>query len=200
MKVSPVLRKVSRVHRLTRASQLRTNFFPVRVSKAPLYVYDVVITPTAGTAPRRMKRRIFTLAEDTPDWAQKGLKGKVAHDHASKLVAAIQLPQPLTIAVPFYDEDEDGPPATGGKTYTLTFSYVQELDTGNLVSYLSRDPQHRNHDILPVVSALNLILSAHAGRSGGAGVEVGRNKFFFPSVTAQRAKLGGGLEAWKVRA
>jgi hypothetical protein len=49
-----------------------------------------------------------------------------------------------------------------------------------------------------MVSALNLVLNAHAARSVGGGVEVGRNKFFFPSLTHLRADLGGGLEAWKV--
>jgi eukaryotic translation initiation factor 2C len=108
-------------------------------------------------------------------------------------------PQPLVIQVPFYDEDEDGPPATGGKTYSVTITYVQDLDMTKLVSYINHDPQYRNEDMLPMISALNLVLNAHAARSGSGGVEVGRNKFFFPSLTDLRRDLGGGLEAWKVR-
>src|SRR6266478_4781747 len=63
--------------------------------------------------------------------------------------------------------------------------------------YLIGHAQYRNYDILPVVSALNLILSAHPNRTGpGGGVMVGRNRFFFPSA-APPVSLGGGLEAWK---
>lgn len=77
--------------------KLRANFFPVKVPKEPLYEYDVTITPAAGTAARRVKRRIFQLAEQTSDWTRGGLKGLVAHDHASKLIAAKELPQPLIV-------------------------------------------------------------------------------------------------------
>jgi len=57
--------------------------------------------------------------------------------------------------------------------------------------------QYRNYDILPVISALNLILAAHPNRTqGGGGVMVGRNRYFFPSA-APIVPLGGGLEAWR---
>lgn len=49
---------------------------------------------------------------------------------------------------------------------------------------------------MPSISALNIILAAYANRSGGGGVMVGRNKFFFRSAQ-QPMSLGGGLEAWK---
>lgn len=49
---------------------------------------------------------------------------------------------------------------------------------------------------MPIISALNLVLSAHPNRSGGPGIMVGRNRFFFPN--AERPfDLGGGLEAFK---
>lgn len=52
--------------------------------------------------------------------------------------------------------------------------------------------------MLPVISALNLILAAHPNRTGpGGGVMVGRNRFFFPSPNAPPMSLGGGLEAWR---
>jgi eukaryotic translation initiation factor 2C len=63
--------------------------------------------------------------------------------------------------------------------------------------YLVGHPQYRNYDILPVISALNLILSAHPNRTqAGGGVMVGRNRFFFPSASPPHG-LGGGLEAWR---
>jgi eukaryotic translation initiation factor 2C len=114
--------------------KLRANFFPVKVPKGSLYEYDVAITPTSGTAIKRVRRRIFQLAEDSRDWTAAGLKGFVAHDHASKLIAAKKLQQPLTIKVPFYDEDESGP-KDGGKEYTLTITFVQTMETESLLKY-----------------------------------------------------------------
>lgn len=119
-----------------REIKLRTNFFPVRVPKGPLHEYDVAITPVAGTATRRVKKRIYQLAEQTTAWKQAGMTGRVAHDGSAKLIAAFLLPQPLTIKVPYYDEDESGPPKTGGKEYTLTINFIQEIDTSNLLRYL----------------------------------------------------------------
>lgn len=49
---------------------------------------------------------------------------------------------------------------------------------------------------MPVISALNIVLAAHPNRSGGGGVMVGRNRFFFRNA-ARPMDLGGGLEAWK---
>ncbi|KAF7366724.1 Protein argonaute-3 [Mycena sanguinolenta] len=178
-----------------REIKLRANFFPVRIPAASLYEYDVAISPTAGTSARRVKKRIFQLAEASSEWRRHGLKGQVAHDHSSKLVSANQLPQPLAIRVVFYDEDET-PPTPGSKAYkeyTLTITYTQPLDTQALTKYLGGDPQYRTYDILPIISALNIILAAHPNRPGG-GVMVGRNRFFFPS-SERPISLGGGLEA-----
>ena len=50
---------------------------------------------------------------------------------------------------------------------------------------------------MPVVSALNLILTAHPSRAAGGGVMIGRNKFFHPSAAERPVSLGGGLEAWR---
>lgn len=115
------------------AIKLRANFFPVRVPKGPLYEYDVAISPAAGTANRRVKRRIFQLAEQTQDWRTKGLAGIVAHDHSSKLISAKKLQEPLAVRVTFYDEDEQGPPAKDAKEYTLTIKFIQNIDTSALV-------------------------------------------------------------------
>lgn len=116
--------------------KLRTNFFPVKVPKGPLYEYDVSISPTAGTAIRRLKRRIYQLAEQSPEWSSYGLKGVVAHDHSTKLIAARKLPQPLSIRVPFYDENDPPPKPGTGKEYTLTFEYAQDIETQSLVKYV----------------------------------------------------------------
>lgn len=50
---------------------------------------------------------------------------------------------------------------------------------------------------MPVVNAMNIILSAYPNRVTGGGVMVGRNKFFHPSPAAPPVPLGGGLEAWR---
>lgn len=115
-----------------KAIKLRANFFPVKISKAPLYEYDVSISPVAGTAIKRVRRRIFQLAEQSPDWTANGLRGAVAHDHSAKLIAARQLPQPLLIRVPFYEEDQDGP-QPGGKEYTLDITFIQTIDTTAII-------------------------------------------------------------------
>jgi eukaryotic translation initiation factor 2C len=65
-----------------------------------------------------------------------------------------------------------------------------------LLSYLEGAAQYRHYDILPIISALNLILAAHPNRSGGNGVMVGRNRYFFAGAEPP-VSLGGGLEAWK---
>ncbi|KAJ7151373.1 argonaute-like protein [Mycena crocata] len=181
-----------------REIKLRANFFPVRIPARSIYEYDVSISPTAGTASRRVKKRIFQLAEASPAWAALGLRGRVAHDHAAKLIAADKLRQPLSIRIAFYDEDED-PPAPDSrayKEYTLTVTFTQPLDLTALTKYLGGDPQYRNYDILPLISSLNIILAAHPNRPAG-GVMVGRNRFFFPSATERPTSLGGGLEAWR---
>ncbi|KAI0080425.1 argonaute-like protein [Panus rudis PR-1116 ss-1] len=204
-----------------RPVKLRTNFFPVKVPKGPLFEYDVTITPSVNL--RRVRTRIFHLAEQTDEWGQAGMTNAVAHDYASKLIAARKLPQPLEIRVPFTETDTAPPeeppspqqakaPGKGGKggkgdgkkgkktgpqEYVLTIKFIQELETASLLSYLNGSPQYRGYDIMPIVSALNLILMSHPNSAAGAGVMVGRNKFFFPSSNSDPFKLGGGLEAWK---
>lgn len=170
--------------------KLRTNFFPIKIPKMTFYEYDIAIAPS--TTVRRLKRRIFQLAEQTSDWTQHGLAGGVAHDHSSKLISVKKLPQPLVIKILYSDEDEVQSKKT--KEYTLTFTFVKDLDTSNLLDFLSG--QDRAYDTLPIISALNLVMSAHPSSSGGQGVLVGRNRFFFRSAMPP-ASLGGGLEAWK---
>ncbi|KAJ7594394.1 argonaute-like protein [Mycena floridula] len=166
--------------------KLRTNYFPVKIPKGNLYEYDVSISPAAGSAIRRVRRRIFQLAEQSSSWPV------VAHDHSSKIIAAKLLPQPLTIVVPFYDEDEQGP-RPDGKEFTLTITFTQPLDMSKLASYVQGQPQYRGYDIAPLISALNIILATRPIRSG---VLLGRNRFFFKSA-APPVNLGGSIEAWR---
>ena len=111
---------------------MRANFFPVKVPKIPLYEYDVVITPKAKELAKRIKKRIFELAEQTRDWTARGLKGKVAHDSSAKLISSTQLEQPLAINILYYDEDEE-PPKTGGKVYVMELKYIQAINTSDLM-------------------------------------------------------------------
>ena len=46
-----------------RPIKLRANFFPIKIRSSTYYEYDVALSPVAGTAIRRVKRRIFQLAE-----------------------------------------------------------------------------------------------------------------------------------------
>jgi eukaryotic translation initiation factor 2C len=112
--------------------KLRSNYFPVLFNpNRSFFEYNVIIHPIAGTAIRRVKRRIFQLAEQSTDWANFGLRGIVAHDYSSKMIASKELRQPLVIKVQFYDEDESGP-KNGGKEYTLTVEFIQGIDTSAL--------------------------------------------------------------------
>jgi eukaryotic translation initiation factor 2C len=112
--------------------KLRTNFFPIRVPKGPLHEYDISITPPQGLSSRRIKRRIFQLAEGTQDWTSSGLKDRVAHDSSAKMVAANILPQPLIINVPYFEEDEKSGGEQEMKEYTLTIKYIQSIETDGL--------------------------------------------------------------------
>jgi len=119
--------------------KMRTNFFPVKLPKKTIFEYDIAITP--GVAVKRVKRRIFQLAEATNDWTKHGLKGKVAHDFSSKLVAVNKLPDPLVIKIIFVEDDEDAKDKKKQKPkeYTLTFKFVKDLDTNNLLEYVNLD-------------------------------------------------------------
>jgi eukaryotic translation initiation factor 2C len=117
--------------------KLRTNFFPIRVPKGPLHEYDISISPQQGLASRRVKRRIFQLAENTQDWASNGLKDSVAHDSSAKMIAAIKLPQPLTINVPFFEEDDKSGVEQEMKEYTLTIKYIQPIEIDGLQQCVS---------------------------------------------------------------
>ncbi|KAI0357820.1 Piwi-domain-containing protein [Trametes cingulata] len=177
--------------------KLRANFFPIKVPKGPLYEYDVALNPAANN--RRLKRRIFQLAEETTEWKAAGLTGKVAHDRSAKLISAVKLPQPLEINIAYTDEADNGDEQKKRepKQYLMKIRYIQPIETQGLTNYLEGHPQYRGYDIMPVINALNVILAMHPNRALGGGVMVGRNKFFHPSPMARPVPLGGGLEAWR---
>ncbi|KAF8125615.1 Piwi domain-containing protein [Boletus edulis] len=113
-----------------RAIALRANYFPVDI-KGSIYRYSVAIAVHGDKnlkMSRRVKHRVFQLAEQTVDWQQAGMSGRVAHDNAERLVACILLPQPLTIHGAYYHEEEEGPPSAGGLEYTLTLEFEEEVD------------------------------------------------------------------------
>lgn len=62
--------------------------------------------------------------------------------------------------------------------------------------HLFGKPQYRDFDVMPMVTAFNLILGAHGNRFNGGGIMVGRNRFFFPG-SSEAFNLGGALEAYK---
>lgn len=73
-------------------------------------------------------------------------------------------PHPLTIAVPYYDEDKQGPPA-GGMEYTLKIEFVQDIETSYINRYIEGKTGYRNHGILPAISVLNIIIGTGPGKS-----------------------------------
>ena len=115
---------------LGRPVKLRSNFFPIRVPKGPLYEYEVEIDPSPGTS-KRVKRRIFQLAEISTEWVQAGMKGFVAHDHAAKLISAKKFAQPLYIHTRYWEEDEE--PTPNDKEYILTLKLHTTIETDGIV-------------------------------------------------------------------
>ncbi|KAF7290752.1 Argonaute-like protein [Mycena indigotica] len=167
---------------------LRANFFPVRLSIGVFYDYSMEITPK--TEIRRLKDRIFTLLEQSPQ--VKPMLSHIAHDRSIRLVSARKLPQPLTIRVPFYEDGENGPKA-GGTVYTVEIKFDKELNIEELKKYLNADINSRDYNAAPLLSALNLVLQQFPARKG---IRVASNKYFFPTST-QPHHLGLGLIAFQ---
>ncbi|EMD35747.1 hypothetical protein CERSUDRAFT_115695 [Gelatoporia subvermispora B] len=83
-------------------------------------------------------------------------------------------------------------------TFVVTILYQNELDVSVLQSYVNADRTAIAANLLPVISALNLILQQYASRSGVRVIKERRtseNKYFFP--TSDRFALGTRTEAWK---
>ncbi|KAJ7021433.1 argonaute-like protein [Mycena alexandri] len=171
-----------------RAITLRANFFPIRLPAGPIFDYTVEITPTTNI--NRLKSRIFTLLEQSD--VCRPLLGHIAHDRSARLVSAKKLPQPLNIAVPFYEEGETGPRA-GATVYTVAIKLDKELDIESLTKHMNGEVGSRNYNTLPLISALNLALQQHSARTG---VRVGKNRYFFPS-SSESFRLSPGIVAFQ---
>lgn len=121
-----------------REISLRANYFPVEV-QGSIYRYSAVIALSGNKKQqlsRRVRHRVFQLAEQAADWEQAGMPGRVAHDSAEKLVSSFLLPQPLTIHGAYYGEEEGGP-SKGGSEYTLMLTFEEEVDQSILNEYIS---------------------------------------------------------------
>lgn len=120
---------------------LRANFFALKLPKGPIFDYNIEISPKTDI--NRLKKRIFELLELSPMCAPH--LPYIAHDHTQRLVSARELPQPLDISVPFYDDHETEPPP-GAKVYTVSIKFERQLDVGSMTQYvletLSCTPTH----------------------------------------------------------
>jgi len=106
---------------------LRANFFAMKVPQGPIFDYVVEITPKTDI--NRLKIRIFELLELSPS-CQPYLP-HIAHDRSQRLVSAKKLPQPLDIAIPFYEDNQAGP-AANATVYTVSIKFERELDSRQL--------------------------------------------------------------------
>lgn len=95
-----------------------------------MYEYRISFQPEVKI--KRVRRRLLQILEDSPEYQPH--KDLVAHDWSEKLVAAKRLPdssQPLHVKVRLFDEDEQGP-GEDAKTYTITITFVEEINADNL--------------------------------------------------------------------
>ncbi|KAF9074291.1 Piwi domain-containing protein [Rhodocollybia butyracea] len=168
---------------------LRANFFPFRrLLRTPVFDYSVEFAPKTDI--NRLKERIISLLEQTT--AFRPFLPHVAHDKSSRLVSAKQLPQPLDIPVPYYEEGASGP-KSNATVYIVSIKLTRELDPDRLTNYMAGKSEFRDYDPLPLLSALNLIVQQHASRTG---VRVGKNKYFFPT-SSTGSFLSPGITAYQ---
>ena len=102
---------------------LRTNYFPMDLPNQPIFSYNVTIVPKADTT---KTARIFQLLEQN-----SSVSHPIAHDRSQRLVSPKMLPQPLNVAVPFYDDHETGP-GPYAKTYHVSITFDREFDPNEL--------------------------------------------------------------------
>ncbi|KAL0577823.1 hypothetical protein V5O48_004151 [Marasmius crinis-equi] len=194
---------------------VRANFFPVRVPKN-LLVYDYRVDITPKLEKREDRARMFTLLEESDKG--RSLKQHVAHDKSSRLVSSKKLPNPLEVQLKMVREGESAP-SPNAKSYTISFHLERTIIPTTLPSeplfpsrlrlasnqalfhrYMTGQPQYRDRDPAPLISALNLVLQDHASRYG---VRIGRQddgnygsgKYFFPFQAQRPAVLGPGVIA-----
>lgn len=166
---------------------VRANFFALKFPRGLIiYDYRVEFNPTTDIG--RLKGRILDLLLASPQFTR--FKAIVAHDRSERLIAARELPQPLSVDIRFVEEGETQASAKA-KTYTVKVTKTGELNTDALHKHTDGDPAYVDKDIGSLISALNLVVQADASRKGA---RVGKNRHFFePSV----GSIGGGIEAWR---
>ncbi|KAH7882235.1 Piwi domain-containing protein [Phlebopus sp. FC_14] len=197
-------RSVLILEQRAKSSNFAPNYFPVHIQpNTKIYQYSVKINSSKPSTDkkdisRRVKQRIFQLAEETAEWQQAGMKDAVAHDSAEKLVACKVLPEPLMIRVFYYDDGQGPPPPPNALEYTLEITFNYEVDQKILQRCLEGERQSPQ-DLSSVLAAINLVLAAHPSQTGFKVTRNDENKkptdqrFFFS--TGKSPSLGGGLEA-----
>ncbi|KAF9555709.1 argonaute-like protein [Agrocybe pediades] len=165
---------------------LRANFFPIKVPQGPIYDYVVEISPKTDL--NKIKMRLFDLLDGSP--AFRNYLPYIAHDRSQRLVASKKLPQPLDIPIKFIEDGANGPKANA-TTYVLSIRFDRELDPRQLTRYMEGQPEYRDYDPLPIISALNLVLQQGPNRQG---VRVGKTRYFFPA-SFEKHNLSTGVYA-----
>jgi eukaryotic translation initiation factor 2C len=108
---------------------LRANFFAFEFTKDKIFEYVVKIEPEPKSQKARVKRRVFSLFEQSA--AVQPYANQFAHDGVQRLFAARELPQPLEGSVVFYEEGEKHPPTNADK-YRVEVTFLRELPTAPL--------------------------------------------------------------------
>ncbi|PCH34807.1 Piwi-domain-containing protein [Wolfiporia cocos MD-104 SS10] len=174
---------------LGRPQVLRANFFAIKTTLKIIYDYDIAFTPKAQAGNER-RARILQILEREPQYAP--YVGFVAHDRSQRLVAAKKLPQPLSFQVQYLEEGETNP-RPNALTFTVEIGFQRELKITQSDQYMQGRPESRNEDLLPLMSALNLVLQQHAANTG---IRVGKNRYFFGGSSTPM-QLSLGVEAWR---
>jgi hypothetical protein len=109
------------------AITLSANVFPITLPRDYIYEYFVDIFPKPVGA---IRRRLYQLLEESPVFAPH--LDYIAHDQSARLVAARQLPQPLSIVV---------------QTFTISITETTKLNMDELQRYVMHPfliaPKHR---------------------------------------------------------
>jgi eukaryotic translation initiation factor 2C len=106
---------------------LRANFFSMRMPKNATY-YDYTINVIPNVAKGKV-RRVIEILDQAPAFAQ--YRRYVAHDGMQRLISARQLPQPLDIAIQYYDEAAAAPRPNAPR-FTVEIKLERELNMNEL--------------------------------------------------------------------
>lgn len=161
---------------------LQTNSFRLYATNDAIFDYAVSPTtalPYTSVSRRRLirERMMRVILEHS---RIKPYIAGIAHDGSQRILSVQQLPQPLEIDVDFqYRQDADP------VVITVDIILVHKLNTKVLrecvlitlitmsapsdacLRYVAGNPQHRGHNIHPMLSALSIIIKQHATRNAG---------------------------------